>query len=129
MLECKNFYEIFKPNPVRYKSPGRDWDEEGLASWYIEEIDAPIDGELFLQLLAFLNREGLGDVTLATFSGTNELELINELKWTLVEAYDYLMGKPFGEKLKEADIEKANDFKTQVKLIIDEYHEQWEEEE
>lgn len=126
MLECNEFYEIFQPNKVKYKTPGRDWDEDGLASWYIEEIDAPIDGELFLQLLAFLNRQGLGDVSLATLSGTNELELINKLKWVLVEAYDYLIGKPFGKEF-DGD-ERANNFKNEVKLIIDEYHEQWEEE-
>ena len=113
----EEFYEMFRPNKVKYKTPGRDWDDEGLASWYIEEIEAPIDGELFVKLLAFLNYWQAGETTL--LKGVTEHELIEQLKLALVKTCERLA--------VDCDLEEALAFKREVKTIIDEYHEQWEE--
>ena len=87
-MEDKEFYEMFRPNKVRYKTPGRDWDDEGLASWYVEEIEAPIDGELFVKLLALLNYWQAGEVIL--LKGVTEHELTEQLKLALIKACERL---------------------------------------
>lgn len=117
-MEDTKFYELFKPNKVKYKTPGRDWDEDGLASWYVEEVKAPIDGELFIKLFALLNYWQCGEVAL--LKGIYEQELINQLKLALIKAYERIN--------VDLGIEDASDFRAKVKEIIDEYHEQWGEE-
>ena len=116
-MDCTRFYEVFNPNKVKYKTPGRDWDEDGLASWYVEEIDAPVDGDLFVKLLAFLNYWQAGEVTL--LKGVTEHELTEQLKLALIKTYERLT--------VDSSTEDSLSFKEEVKTIIDEYHEQWED--
>ena len=116
-MDYNYFYELFKPNKVKYKAPGRDWDDEGLASWYVEEIDTPIDGELFVKLFALLNYWQCGETVL--LRGIYEQELIEQLKVALTKAYERIDD--------ELGVDDAENFKFKVKEIIDEYHEQWEE--
>lgn len=40
--------------PEIYETPGRDWDDEGLASWYTEKVYPPFTPEKQLEILQFI---------------------------------------------------------------------------
>lgn len=50
------FYEYFNIDKVEIQTPGRDWSDDGLSSWYIEKVYPSIE-ELFFDLLDFYNIE------------------------------------------------------------------------
>lgn len=45
------FYKEFEIEKVEYRTPGRDWDDDGLASWYVEYDYPAISGDVFFALL------------------------------------------------------------------------------
>lgn len=71
------FFTYFNIEKVEYETPGRDWDNEGLASWYIEKDWPSISGDVYVGLLdIFLNiKKKNGSVIQAA----NTIELQQEM--------------------------------------------------
>lgn len=116
-----NFYEVFKPNKITIKTPGRDWSEEGLASWYEEEVYPQIDGELFLELLSlynnFVEKTNINNLGKLELTGITEQDIVEQFKFHLTKSYNNITNK-----------EKQQEFKDMIKGTIDEYYIDWEEE-
>ena len=45
------FFNTFKFEKVEYEVPGRDWDDDGLASWYVEKGWPHISAEILINLI------------------------------------------------------------------------------
>ena len=47
----EQFCELFEIAKFKTEVPGRDWDDDGLASWYVEEVYPSFNDSLFFELL------------------------------------------------------------------------------
>ena len=118
----ESFYNIFNPNRIKVTTPGRDWDDNGLASWYEEEVYPTIDGEVFLSMLAEYNKfiqehRSLNFLTRLLPIETTEFEIIKKFCSLLIKSYNNIEDK-----------ELKKEFKETIKATIDEYYKDWEEE-
>lgn len=66
MNEIEKMYENCGIKPELHKFPGRDWDDEGLASWYEEKFYPPFTAEKQLAILQLLTQRR--DLTISHFT-------------------------------------------------------------
>lgn len=73
------FFTKFKFDKVTYCTPGRDWDDEGLASWYEEESWPYITGQTLWNFYFYI-KEREHDFTLHGLTQIDvEQEILNKL--------------------------------------------------
>ena len=45
------FFDTFQFDKINYEVPGRDWDDDGLSSWYVEKSWPFISAEILINLI------------------------------------------------------------------------------
>ena len=45
------FFDTFQFDKINYEVPGRDWDDDGLSSWYVEKSWPHISAEILINLI------------------------------------------------------------------------------
>lgn len=67
------FFETLNIPKVEYQTPGRDWDDDGLASWYVEHDYPQLDGTIFGDLIFILldMKRNIGQKDEILLSGTS----------------------------------------------------------
>lgn len=69
MNEIEKMYENCGIKPELHTFPGRDWDDEGLASWYEEKIYPPFTAEKQFELIKLLGNVRDYTVEIDKFKG------------------------------------------------------------
>lgn len=49
------FFKTFGIEKIEYETPGRDWDDDGLASWYVEKDYPALTPDVLVHLIVLLN--------------------------------------------------------------------------
>lgn len=99
----EEFYTTFEIPKVECMTPGRDWDDDGLASWYVDKQYPDITEETLVQLI-LLNNSQANSID-KPLDGKTYYELVQQVLFQTLLLY------PLSED-KEA-------FKEQVKDIFE----------
>ena len=81
----KEFFETFGIEAEEHEVPGHDWDEDGLASWYIEKMYPMITDEVVVELMCLreaLNKQPVSNIWSREIP--TKKELISDLLWDLI---------------------------------------------
>ena len=106
----EQFCELFEIEKFKIEVPGRDWDDNGLASWYVEEVYPSFEDSLFFELLDLAEDF---DITIDFNVGHSDIpyQLRNELPERLCKAF-----------IDEYNtIEDKESFKAEVKEYVNTY--------
>lgn len=106
----EKFCEIFEIDKLKYETPGRDWDEEGLCSYYIEECDPSFEDSLFFELLDLSE-----DLEIDIDLNVKPLDIPHQLRNILPER----VCKAFIDKYNSLEDKKS--FKEEVKDYLNTY--------
>ena len=101
------FYELFEIPKVRYNTPGRTYDDNGVCEHYTEEVYPEIE-PVFFDLLNIYEVQYHGDLVITSLKANM---LKNQLKDSLVILYNKL------------DEEKKKELKEDIQSTFKEYEE------
>lgn len=105
----KGFFETFGIKPVEYEVPGRDWDSDGVSSWYVEKVYPEITDEAIVDLICIreaLNKQPVSNIW--SREVPSKEELVSDLLWDLMWYQNHTSKRQLKEKV-QAVIKKCNE--------------------